>query len=144
MLFEAQGLVNAVISKSQTSPKPLNTDTVSQDDCIDLIKSMGTAGDLAMCIDGGVKALTVVQTAGDVLWIPQGYFIAEHVTDGGLCYGVRKSLFIMGEAEINAFELMVKLKQANVKKGENKMSQILEVMKEQWQKLETERIAAAA
>ena len=50
----------------------------------------------------------------------------------------------MGEAEINAFELMVKLKQANVKKGENKMSQILEVMKEQWQKLEAERIAAAA
>eukprot|EP00971_Amphidinium_carterae_P259626 5151506-Amphidinium_carterae.1 len=72
----------------------------------------------------GLCSYHVVQTSGDILYVPPAYFLAEQSTEGMLVYGVRRGCIVCNDLAASGYEQYMALASIG-SKDKSKMEEIL-------------------
>eukprot|EP00971_Amphidinium_carterae_P329860 6462587-Amphidinium_carterae.2 len=76
----------------------------------------------------GVQPHQVLQKAGDILYVPTGYVVAEKVTSGVLVYGTRRSAMAVNDVCTAAYEQYIAVSVQDGTSSKDKMDELLQVM----------------
>ena len=98
LMFDAHQVVPAM-------RQVLSKDNVTLPEVIKYIEQSGTE-ELKLLNDKGVVPLTAEVKAGDTIYIPSGWIVAESVVSGAMVYGVRKTVLFKGAGSNSYDELL--------------------------------------
>ena len=92
------------------------------------IAKMGHDDLLEIALIDQNNIISRVQEAGEFLWVPNGWILAEQTLADGLCYGLRKNLITRSVEDEVVYSKIIALKVAEGKSVE-KLNEIHTVMK---------------